>query len=618
MLSNPEGYEEVRSILSELWAPVRKESVCDWVEENVELPTGAITGKVQMKYIPYGRAILEKFADKKTRHLVMVFPTQAGKTTILSLGMLYRVARDPEDAMWVFGNSEQARDFSKERWQPFVSRCKPVLDLVPRTSKGQINKHLFGFSNQHFLSMVLNFIGSGSTTNLSSRPRGLLLADEVDKYENELRFDAGSLQLAEERQKSFHFPLAVKASSPTLANRMIWTEYQKTDQQKFWLPCPRCEEGILFKLSVESPKHGDCGLRWWHDNPEEAKTDGAWDMKKVKALAFYKCQSCGGMIHNFERPDMLENGVWRPDNPRAEEGRHGYHINSLYSILSSQTSFSQIAVQFLTAKGLRSELQSFINGWMAEPWDDAMIYEKGSVKLEVFKPGDMDVVGTVNISGIDCQEGHFWMVIRKFAPPTPEKPHGESWLLFADKVETEDELVQLQKDYSISGDNVLCDLAHKPNQVGKMIIEHDWRGIWGTDTKEFIHRQPDGTRVARPYSVVQFRDPLLGTAWESRTFKRARFVKFSKDGALDLVSSLRYSEPTIWHASVNVHSSYARQLNSRVKRQERNKRTGRMQWTWIELHQMNHLADAESFVAIRSLQLGLLAPPPESVGQNVK
>ena len=75
-------------------------------------------------------------------------------------------------------------------------------------------------------------------------------------------------------------------------------------------------------------------------------------------------------------------------------------------------------------------------------------------------------------------------------------------------------------------------------------------------------------------------------------------------------------EPTIWHVSVNVSTQYSRHLNSRVKRMERNKRTGRYEPIWYELHQQNHLDDAESFVTIRALQRGLLSPPPETEQQN--
>ncbi len=615
-LHNPRGFEEVQSSLSELYAPVRQESVVDWVEENVELPTGAITGKLQTKYIPYGREILERYGDKKTRHLVLVFPTQSAKSTILIAGMLYRIARDAEDALWVMGNADQARDFSKERWQPFVHLCPPVMNLVPRTSKGAIDKHLWGFTSQHFLSMVLNFVGAGSTTNLSSRPRGLIQMDEVDKYYDEIKFDAGTIQLAEERQKTFHFPLSVKASSPTLANRMIWVEFQKTDQRHFWVPCPRCEKPIRFRLTIKSDKFGDCGLRWWHEHESEAKTDGYWDMEKVRALAHYKPECCGKMIHNFERAPMIEEGIWKPENTRAESGRHGYHLNSLYSVLSQQTSLAQIAIQFLTAKGLRSELQNFINGWMAECWDESSLFDQKEVHLEAFTNIDIPRDRTIPIMGVDVQEIGYWVIIRRFAPPSKTRPHGESWLLFADKVDTEADLCALQKEYEVQGENVLLDMARRPNQVAKLIIEYDWRGIWGSPkAKQFYHPQPDNTRITRPYSVVQFRDPMLGTQWENRTFQRARYVMFAKNAILDLVSSLRFYKPTMWHVTINVNTEYSRHLNSRIKRAIKNK-LGQTEWVWHELHQQNHLADAENFVTVRALQLGMIVVPPETEEQN--
>jgi hypothetical protein len=593
------------------YQPYKKESVVDWVEHNVELPTGAITGKVSMKMAPYGREILEHFADRRTRHLVLCFATQSIKTTLLTLGLLYKIARMPEDALWVMGNQAQARDFSKERLQPFVRLCRPVYDLVPKTERGIINKHLWGFTAMHFTSMVLNLVGAGSPIGLSSRPRGLLILDETDKYYDELKYDAGTIQLAEERQKTFPFPLSVKASTPTTIDRMIWVEYMKTDQRKYWLPCPRCGKEIILRFSIKSEVHGDCGLRWWRESADESKTDGAWDMKKVAANAYYRCQECTGEIYDYERPTMLEAGRWVPTILNAEPYRFGYHLSSLYSILSQATSLGNIAVQWLTARGLRSELQSFVNSWLAEPWDESRLFDRPDIELEEYSNKQIPE-NSVGIMGIDFQEGHQWVVIRRFQAPDKEHPHGRSWLLYADRVETIDELSELQTTYGIIGENILCDLAHRPNQVGKTIIEKNWRGILGTDTKSFQHPQPNGTRVEREYSVVQFRDPYLGTKWQDRTFERVRYVKFSKPRILDMVSSLRWAQPTIWHVSMNAHLDYSRHLNSRVKLQRQNQRTGVVEWFWKELHQDNHLADCENFVTVRALQLGLLAPPKET------
>jgi hypothetical protein len=199
-------------------------------------------------------------------------------------------------------------------------------------------------------------------------------------------------------------------------------------------------------------------------------------------------------------------------------------VNSIYSLLGPETSLGSIASKFLLAKGNRMELKNFVNGWLAEPWDESMSFNQANVKLEVFDDRKIPKEGSLALMSVDYQVNGFWVLVRKFAPPTEERPYGESWLLFADWIQTEEEIDEIKKDYGVLGEDAVIDMAKRPNQAAKIIIEHDIRGMWGSpNTKEFWHPDPTGgrVRISRPYSTVHFRDPLLGTAWENRTFKRA-------------------------------------------------------------------------------------------------
>lgn len=614
MIANPAGVIDATQSLKAMWDEVQRESVCDWVESNISLPSGAITGRVSLRHTPYLREILERFADKSCRHLTLAFASQTAKSSALLWGLLYKIARDAEDCLFVMSNMDQARSFVKERLHPYVRGCAAVGSMVPLTAKGAVDRGLYGYANLHFSSMIVNFVGAGSPANLASRPRGFIICDETDKMATELGYESGALQLVEERAKSFPFPFCVKASTPTTSDRMIWAEYEKSDRREYWLPCPRCGEDILLKFKIKSDKHGECGLRWWQESPDEAKTDGQWDYRKVRANAHYKCQCCGGKIHSFERPEMLEAGTWKAGNVRAEAGRSGYHISSLYSILGSETSLGSIAVKFLLSKGSRSELLNFVNSWLGEPFNEEDAYDFKDVRLSIFTPQDIPE-DSVPIMGVDMQEGYQFVVVRKYQRPTAGYPNGQSWLLFADRVDTIDGVAELQREYGVAGENVLLDIAWRPNVSGRAIIEHGWRGVRGSDTRKF-RWVIDGRPTDRIYSVPQFRDPLMGTSWESRTFKRAPYVLFSKHDMLDLVSSLRYAEPPCFNCSVNVSPQYSRQMNSRVKKKVINKRTGRPEWVWYEIHQDNHASDAENFCALRALMLGLLSPPPESDQQS--
>jgi len=608
----PDTQALFRSFLFRILKPPTKESVCSWAEKNVEVPTGAIRGRLNLKMTPYGREILERFGDRRTKSLTLCFASQSAKTTLTIIGMLYRLVRDAQDTMWVFPNRELANSFSKARWMKFVLACEYARSLLPRTTKNEIDRHLFAFMEQHFLTMFLKFVGSNSPANLASFPCGILVMDECDKYGDQSKYEAAALDLAEERTKTFPFPLVVKASTPTTAERMIWPAFLKSDQRYFWVPCPRCSKSITLKFRVKTEAHGLCGLRWWRESDVEAKTDGEWDLNKVSQQAYYRCQECGGEIQDFERPSIINAGVWNATNTLAEAGDYGYHLSSLYSILGRKTSLGAIAAQWIKAKGILSGRQNFINSWLAETWDSERMFDQEDIRPEPYRLQDVPEA-SVAILTIDVQENHFWAVVRRWMAPSKERPNGESWLLFADKVESVEHLEQLQKENKIDGENVLVDLAHRPNQTGRLILEHGWRGIWGSDTKSFWHRFPNGTRIERIFSTVQLRDPHLGTAWESRTLDRVRYIKFSVNGAMDLISSLRFHQPPIWHISIDVSDKYQRHMTSRMKVAVQSKRTGRWEQIWKELHQDDHLLDCEEFQVIRAIQLGLISVPEEKI-----
>jgi len=234
--------ELLRAFYHDTLAPPPRLSVSEWVEENVVIPPGAesTSGAFSFHRVPYAREPLECYADKSIRDLVLVFGTQCIKTTILRCGALYVICNDPMPCVWILPNEKPlALSFSKNRWIPLVLECKAAQAYLPRTEKGKIDRYRFGFLEQNFGRMTLNFVGSNSPANLSSRPAGFLQMDEVDKYGQETEFEPGALNNAEERAKNFPFSLIVKSSTPTVATHGIWPQFQLTDQRYYYVPCAR-------------------------------------------------------------------------------------------------------------------------------------------------------------------------------------------------------------------------------------------------------------------------------------------------------------------------------------------------------------------------------------------
>ncbi|MEA3207672.1 MAG: hypothetical protein QOE70_729 [Chthoniobacter sp.] len=585
-------------------APLRR--VSEWAEEHIYLSerSSALPGKFSTQLTPYIREPLQAYADRSITDMALCFGTQTAKTTIIMVGTAYRIVNDPTPTLWVMPNIDLAKSFSKTRWQPMVNDCPPLALQKPD------DRHLFGTTEQHFDKVTLNFVGSNSASNLASRPAGLLNMDETDKFKMESDREAGALQLAEERTKTFFYPLRVKTSTPTTIHGDIWREFLLGDQRFYNMPCPHCQELITFKFTTHHEKHGDCGLRWWRESEEEAKTEGEWDMEKVRKNTYYKAQCCGGEIFDRDKPAMLRDGVWIATFLRAEPGRRSYHLNSLYSLLGRECRWGNIAVKWLQTKGSITKRHNFINSTLAEPWDEERAVDDDPIFMETYGAEALPTERTTILSA-DLQEGHLWAIARSWAPISKEKPNGESWLLHASKVVGGmEELRELQLTYKVESQNVILDIAHFTNAASRWLVENGWRGAWGSDKKGFVHTLDSGQRVIRAWSPVNYRDPMLGTRSASDVNAKAMYVYWSNDAIKDLFAVLRFTEPTIFHVHTDVPPEYQRHLNAEIKTTKKSYQTGRVTYFWKQLRKDNHLLDAECMNLMRALRLGLV-PMPE-------
>lgn len=609
----PEQLVEFHAFMRGLLAAPPDISVTEWSEKNVRIPVGAMKGQFSALPVPYAREPLECYADKSITDLVLVFGTQCAKTTIMILGALYRICLDPVDCLWVLPNDKLASSFSRSRWQKFVHECRAVAEHLPRRSSGKVDPYLFGLTEQHFARMVLNFVGSNSPANLASRPAGFLQLDEVDKFGDETDFEASALDNVEERVKTYPFPLIVKSSTPTTVRGGIWKEFLLTDQRYFYLPCPRCERSIILKFSIES-EHGKCGLRWWRENEDEAKTDGVWDMEKVRKNSFYRCQGCGGEIFQHEKASMIEQGVWKPHNPLAEAGRRGYHLSSLYSLLGPKVTLGAIAVAWCQTFGNISRRHRVINSLFAETWDDERAIDDNPIKTEVYGREEVATGATV-IMAVDVQDNHFWVVIRAFHPPTKEKPNGESWMLYFDRVETIEEVKALAYEFKVESKHVVLDMAKWPNKVAKWIVENNWRGMWGEDKRGFVHAFENGMRVSMLWSPMKMRDPHVGTPFQAETNTKAMYVQWANDPIKDMLLAVRNSLPSIFHVLSTTHKDYQRHMNAEQPVLQKSGRKGGYIRAWHRFSRHNHGHDCECMALTRAAMLGLVPMPDGTNGQ---
>ena len=341
----------VATAVENILAPLDIRTVNEWCEDEVVLSERQtqMPGNFSTRMTPYLREPLECFGDVDVSDLVRVFGTQTGKTTMVQAGTAWRICNKPQPVVWVMPTEGLARSFSETRWLPLFD------DSATLAAQKPADRHKFKNLEQHFSRCSLVFVGSNSPANLASRPAGLLLMDEVDKFARETDQETSALFLAENRTKSFVGALRVKTSTPTTPDGAIWQEYQKGTQEKFMLECPHCHDRI--ELLWEQ-------VKW----DTEAKIAGKWNMARVEESTRYICQRCEGEWNDGQKIEALQGGKWEATNPAAQRGFRSFHLNSLYAPWRSCT-FGSLAVKFLRDKGTLNGLQDFTNSTMAMPWE---------------------------------------------------------------------------------------------------------------------------------------------------------------------------------------------------------------------------------------------------------
>lgn len=321
------------------------------------------------------REILRSCVSPDVETTVVAGPTQSFKTTLLKGLAAYTVGLHPRPIGWVLPTEPLARDFSSKRLQPDFAATPWLASLIPANPDDYKNLSL------GFTSCTIRLAGSNSPSNLASFSYGLVIGDEVDKYPQRLRNEAGTLDLLLQRTGNYTHHNHVFVSSPTVPWGTIWQAALRGDCRRYHVPCPHCSRLFVQTFAL---------LRW----DESAKNpNGTWDFARVARSAHLRCPHCSGEIWEHHRRDILHAGRWIPDPvEQADVRRADYELiadpacrsyfRSCFNVLHPNRTFAAIAQKHLLAGRDPSKRQNFTNGELGEVHEetgetlDAEVYYK--------------------------------------------------------------------------------------------------------------------------------------------------------------------------------------------------------------------------------------------------
>jgi len=375
-------------------------------------------GLIDLTYTPHIKQILYELSPQSpTRSVYFVCGTQVAKSTANLILIAYRIdchLRGPILAMHAV--KEMAVAWAKDELDETIKANRYIAEVLERVGRKN-DPYLF----KKWPGGSLITRGGASGTAYAKISAAVLLIDDIDRFKlniggttgkNKKVGEGNPLKLLSDRVSGRFgdYKLFANSSPRAEGESIIWPAFQRTDQNHFFVPCPKCGLFQVWEFDNLVMPHKDYTLT---DEP------------------YILCQNtdCNHQMLEHDKYKILNRGEYRPTSEGIDKFERGFRISSLYSMLGYP--FSQYANDWLSAcklfdeNGDDSEKVRHRNSKQARPWKKRVgkTVEPSALfkSRESLEPLPEDCV--ILTAGVDIQDDRLEVQI---------KGHGESDSYFID------------------------------------------------------------------------------------------------------------------------------------------------------------------------------------------
>lgn len=281
-------------------------------------------------------------ARSPVRDVVARLPIQFGKSEIETNILGYTMCENPMPIIVALPAEVSMNKWIDQKLNPLIDETPAIQAvLTSMASREASNRRTF----RDFHGGQLYVEHAGNPVRLKSTSAGMVLADEFSSFASLLKSGDDPAEMLDGRTSAFPSKYKrLKVGTPEIAGRCRITElYDKSDQRRYYVPCPDCGHEQPFEWS---------GLQWTPDGMH----------------AWYVCRECGVVIEEHQKTAMIARGHWVAENPGARI--RGYHANALYYPIGLGPRWVELVAMWRDAQGDPAKLKTFINDRLAEPWED--------------------------------------------------------------------------------------------------------------------------------------------------------------------------------------------------------------------------------------------------------
>lgn len=286
----------------------------------------AKAGPYRVAPTPYQREPQESFIDSVVQTTVLYWASRLGKTEMMNNLEGSVIEQSPRNILVVYPTLDSAKKWSKQFFTPMV-RSTPVLKRLIRDGKSKDASNTI--LSKEFPGGNISAIGTNSPSGFRQVQAPVVVCDEIDAMENGPEGDP--VTLAFKRAENYPDSIQVLASTATIkATSRIEAWYAKSDQRKWFCPCPKCGVHQV--------------LNWAHLK---------WPKGHLHEEAYYECENeaCKAPWNDEMRVTAVLAGEWRATAPF--KGIRGYWLNGLNTTFAPKKGYKskmhQMAAEFYEA-----------------------------------------------------------------------------------------------------------------------------------------------------------------------------------------------------------------------------------------------------------------------------
>lgn len=410
-LTDEQKLDRLEQAFYKALSPPARLSLSQWADDHRWLPreTSSEYGPWRTSRFPFLKRIMDCLSPQsKARKIIVAKGAQLGFTEIHINWIMYVADHMPAPSVYIQGTLEAVKDFNIEKLQPSIKATNKVATSLGESKAVELSDSAL---KKAFPGGFWAMGGANSDKFLRGKSIQNAGIDEEDSYKAGISDQGSPIAMLRKRLANFPQSKEFRTSTPTIKETStIWPAFEAGSMEYFYLPCPFCnpENGrheALFVLTWDQIKYSDT-----IDPVTNLPTD-----------VWCECPHCGGIIDEYQKTWMLENGRWlsskgNEDGELYEVGDVEYpsfHISSFYSPFGF-FSWRDAVAEFFEYKRTRDKnlLQVFENQTCGLPYSltgqDVSSTWAESHKEDYVDPGtgeifDVPLGGLALTAGVDIQ-----------------------------------------------------------------------------------------------------------------------------------------------------------------------------------------------------------------------